>query len=391
VGGKSRKRYGMKFLHTSDWHLGKKTEGRDRLAEQRAVLEEITVIAEREKVDVILVAGDVFDTYVPSSEAEQLFFDAVYKMAGGGRKVVIISGNHDDALRLSAPNPFAVRAGIFIAGGQDNDFGGAKHGKGYVIVENSAGERAFIGLMPYPNEARFKEVVNEDESYNDKMRRWMNTGLSQNTEGLPSVLVGHFYTLGGKVSESERNIDLGGARAVDKDILPDCNYIALGHLHKRQVASKSKNAYYCGAILEYAFDEAGYEKSVNLFEIIGGETTGFKQVPLTAGKKLVRLEADGYDDALAVLALNAGAYAELTLKLGAPLTDLQVRYLKNNFPDMISLNLVFEEAEKITAESKKSLTDEQLFNGYFKSKYGKEPSPDLTETFLEIMNEADKT
>lgn len=372
------KRYEMRFLHTSDWHLGKKTEGRDRLGEQRAVLDEIIDIAEREKVDAVLVAGDVFDTFVPPSEAEELFYDAATRLAGGKRKVVIVSGNHDDALRLAAPNPFALRHGIYIYGTI-----------GHVILDNAAGERVYVALLPYPNEARFKEEVVENESYPDKMKRWIGEGFSANSENLPSVLVGHFYTLGGLVSDSERAIDLGGARAVDKSVLPDCNYIALGHLHKRQAASASKNAYYSGAILEYAFDEAGYEKSVNVFDIIGGKTENFRQIQLTAGKKLIRLEAAGYENALALLAENAGSFAELTLKLDAPLTDLQVKTLKNGYPDMISLNLVFEESASLKAESKKSLTDEELFNGYYKSKYGKEPPKELGEMFLEIMNEAD--
>lgn len=378
----------MKFLHTSDWHLGKKIEGRERISEQRAVLNEIVTVAENENVDVILVAGDVFDTFVPTSEAEELFFDATCNLAKNNRKVVIISGNHDDAFRLSAPNPFAERMGIYIAGGAETHFSNVKSGNGYIELEKN-GESVFIGLLPYPNEARFKEEVNSDEDFTDKMKRWLNTGLSKNTQNLPSILVGHFYTLGGEVSESERPIDLGGARSVDKSILPDCNYIALGHLHKRQVASKSKNAYYSGAILEYAFDEAGYEKSVNVFEIIDGKTQNFKQIPLKSGKKLMRLTANGYENALELLDKNQGKFIELTLNLEQPLTDLQMKTIKNEYPDVVLLNLVFNEMSGTVTESKKSLTDEQLFSGYYKAKYGKEPPEKLTEMFLEIINEAD--
>ncbi len=383
---KNHQRYKMKFLHTSDWHLGKKIEGRERIAEQREVLNEIVNIADTEKVDVVLVAGDVFDSFVPPSEAEELFFDITCKLAKNNRKVVIISGNHDDSYRLSAPNPFAERMGIYIFGGTETHFSSAKSGNFHLEVEKN-GERVFIGLLPYPNEARFKEEVNENEKFADKMKRWLNAGLSNNTENLPSILVGHFYTLGGETSEGERSIDLGGARSVDKSILPDCNYIALGHLHKRQVVSKSKNAYYSGAILEYAFDEAGYEKSVNVFEINDGKTENFKQIPLNSGKKLMRLESIGYENAIELLDKNKGKYIELTLNLGHPLTDLQIKTIKNEYPDVVSINLVFNETAEIVTESKRSLTDEQLFIGYYKEKYGNEPPEELIKMFLEIINE----
>ena len=377
----------MKFLHTSDLHLGKKLEGVDRLEEQKEVLDEIVDICKREKVDVVLVAGDVFDTFVPPAEAEKVFFDWATHLAEDDRKVVMISGNHDDALRLSASNPFAEKMGIFIAGGLDNNFTEVDSGKGYLIIEK-ANEKVFIGLLPYPNEARFKEE-DSGEDYLEKMKRWLSVGINQNTENLPSILVGHFYTLGGAVSESERSIDLGGARSVSKEILPDCNYIALGHLHKRQVASKSKNAYYSGAILEYAFDEVGSQKSVNVFEINGGVTENFKQIPLKMGKRLVNLEANGFADALEVLQNYKDNYVKLTLFLDGPLSETETKTLKNEFPNVIKYCYEFSELKSFIKESRKALTDEQLFEGYYKQKYSKTPPKELITTFLEIINEAD--
>ena len=96
----------MKVLHTSDWHIGKRLLGRERIGEQREVLREIAALCERERVELVLVAGDVFDTYLPSSEAEDLFYTSVRELAGKDRAVVIISGNHDDHIRLAAATPF---------------------------------------------------------------------------------------------------------------------------------------------------------------------------------------------------------------------------------------------------------------------------------------------
>lgn len=386
----------MKFLHTSDWHLGKRTDGRERIEEQREVLKELAALAAREKVDVVLVAGDIYDTYMPSAEAEELFFSAAAELAKD-RLLFVVSGNHDDASRLTAPAPMALKHNVFLFGDVNAECGAGapnarvravRTGKGYLVAENDKKERVFLAACPYPTEARFKEFVKEDESFEDKMSRWLNAALKENVENLPAVLTGHFFVAGGQVSDSERPIDLGGARAVPKELLPDCNYIALGHLHKRQLASRSKNAYYSGAILQYAFDEAGWEKSVNVFEINGGKTENFRQIPIESGKKLMRLEAFGYENALDVLNKNAQYYTELTLHLDAPLSDAQVKTLKSRFPDLVTLAFEFTAGERV-AESKKNMSDEELFKGYYKVQYGKEPPEELTRLFLELINETD--
>lgn len=386
----------MKFLHTSDWHLGKRTDGRERIEEQREVLKELAALAAREKVDVVLVAGDIYDTYMPSAEAEELFFSAAAELVKD-RLLFVVSGNHDDASRLTAPAPMALKHNVFLFGDVNAECGAGapnarvravRTGKGYLVAENDKKERVFLAACPYPTEARFKEFVKEDESFEDKMSRWLNAALKENAENLPAVLTGHFFVAGGQVSDSERPIDLGGARAVPKELLPDCNYIALGHLHKRQLASRSKNAYYSGAILQYAFDEAGWEKSVNVFEINGGKTENFRQIPIESGKKLMRLEAFGYENALDVLNKNAQYYTELTLHLDAPLSDAQVKTLKSRFPDLVTLAFEFTAGERV-AESKKNMSDEELFKGYYKVQYGKEPPEELTRLFLELINETD--
>ena len=100
----------MNILHTSDWHIGKRLMDRERLPEQIEALDELAVICERERVDLVLVAGDVFDTYMPSAEAEEVFFRAVKKLAGSSRAVVIVSGNHDDGVRLAASAPLAAES-----------------------------------------------------------------------------------------------------------------------------------------------------------------------------------------------------------------------------------------------------------------------------------------
>ena len=231
----------MNILHTSDWHIGKRLMERDRLPEQIAVLDEIAAICDAKQVDLVLVAGDVFDTFMPSAEAEEVFFRAVKRIAGERRAIVLASGNHDDGVRLAASAPLAAEEGIYLFGGGTDvmSVGGSRgvravaSGEGYVVIENERGERVYLNVLPYPNEARLKEEKT-DESYPDKLRRWISRGEAGFSGGMPHILLSHLFVSGGRVSESERDIDLGGARAVPVSLFDGFDYVALGHLHKPQ-------------------------------------------------------------------------------------------------------------------------------------------------------------
>ena len=170
----------MKILHTSDLHIGKKIMGRERFSEYRAVFCELAEVCRREKTELLLIAGDVFDTYTPSAEAEEIFYQGV-KLLAENCAVLIVSGNHDDHVRLTAASVLAQEHNIYILGNSLNavvckSIGGThpvKSGAGWVIFENDRGEQVYINALPYPNEARFKEGRSE-ETFEEKMTRWIN-------------------------------------------------------------------------------------------------------------------------------------------------------------------------------------------------------------------------
>lgn len=387
----------MKILHTSDWHIGKRLAGRDRLDEQRAALEEIASICDRESVDLVLVAGDVFDTFLPSAEAEDLFYESVKKIAGEERCVLLISGNHDDNIRLTAATALSEELGIYVYGNAGHIpklcqnrrvfpvEAGANH-----IVFRSGEEEVFVNVLPYPNEARLKEDKNPDEKFLDKMQRWMNAGQSENKRGLPSVFLSHLFIAGGAVSEGEREIDLGGARAVPLSALPQCDYTALGHLHKRQ--SFRGNVVYSGSILQYAFDEAGAKKSVVLFDLGREGVQNERRIELTAGKQLVRLQADGVTAAAELVKNYPNCYIELTVFLKEPLLSSQVRELREaNAGIVLILPQVSQEGQVAEAVSLKQLSDSELFKTFYRKKFAQEPSDELTELFLSLTEGCDET
>ena len=387
----------MKILHTSDWHIGKRLCGQDRLNEQRDVLFEIADLCDREKTDLVLIAGDVFDNFLPSAEAEDLFYEAVKRIAGKDRLVLIISGNHDDNVRLAAASAISEEQGIYIYGNTAHVphtvSGRRVHlteaGVSHAVVSDGT-EEIFINLLPYPNEARLREDKNPDESFQDKMRRWISAGQDKNNRRLPTVFLSHLFVAGGKVSEGEREIDLGGARAVPLDLLPDCAYTALGHLHRRQ--HFKNNVYYSGSILQYAFDEAGAAKSVVAFDMRGGKAENIREIPLTKGRQLVRLEADGAEQAKEVLAMHPGALIELTLHLREPLLASQVRELKECNDGLVSIvSDVRTEEQASRSASRKTMSSSELFKEYYKSIYAEEPANDLTELFLSLTEDTNET
>ncbi len=381
----------MKILHTSDWHIGKRLLSRERLDEQAAVLDEIISLCEREDIDLVLIAGDIFDTYTPSAEAEELFYQKIKKVAGEERAVLLISGNHDDGVRLSAAAPLAEEYGIYIVGNERKVLGQsaknrrvypAECGKGYVVMEGK-GEKAYISLLPYPNEARFREEKSE-LSYLDQMQKWLEEGERGNTERLPSVLMAHIFVAGGVASDGEREIDLGGARAVPVELLPKCDYIALGHLHKKQHMGKG-HCYYSGSPLQYAFDEVA-DKSVKVFDLTSSGVENLRDIPLTKGKKLLRLEADGVENALALLKEYPDGLVEMKLHLNAPLSGADAKLLTAH-ANLVSLLAEVQTEEALELQSRKGLSDEGLFDTFYRAQYGAEPSAELKTLFLQTLAE----
>ena len=380
----------MKILHTSDLHIGKKLIVRDRLDEYRAVFDEFKNICVNEGVELLIIAGDVFDTYTPSAEAEEIFYKGI-KLLSEVCAVLIISGNHDDYVRLTAAATLAEEHNVYIIGNslvpvtcaKRGDTYPIKSGCGWVIFQNRIGEKVHINALPYPNEARFKEGRSE-ETFEEKMSRWIGYG-EEGKENIPSVFVSHMFVAGGAVSESEREIDLGGARAVSLNLLPACDYIALGHLHKRQ--DLGKNVHYCGAPMQFSFDESGAEKSVNVFDLTANGVENFKRIPVTSPRKLIKLQVNGVSDGIALLTANRDCYVELTLNLCAPITPQESAALHEQ-ENLVSLKVEMPNAEmggkKISNKHKSS---SQLFTDYYKLRFGADVPEELLALFLSMTEE----
>lgn len=382
----------MRILHTSDWHIGKRLSDRERLPEQEEVLDEIAEICNQEKVELVLVAGDVFDTFTPPAEAEELFYSKIKKIAGEDRAVVIVSGNHDDGVRLAASAPFAADAGVYLFGNRpkrvriegNRKVRAVKAGDFYLIIENESGEQVYINALPYPNEASLKEEKTQ-ESYSEKIRRWISRGEEGYREGLPYILLTHLFVAGGKCSESERDIDLGGARAVPVSVFPPNAYVALGHLHRPQKITE--NVVYSGSLLQYSFDEANTQKSVRILETAGDKIKAVKDIPLKSGRTLVRPECNGAEEAIKLLQNYQNHFVELTLNLNAPLTSRETQALKDACDGLIFINPRVKTQEFAPVFTRARMSPAELFREYYRSKFGGDCPNELLEKFLGLLEE----
>ena len=384
----------MKFLHTSDWHLGKKLNGKiTRYDEQKLFLGEIAKICESEKVEVLLVTGDVFDTFIPPAEAEEIFFNFLNEVSSPTRAVVVISGNHDDWQRLSAPSLIAGKHNAYIFGGENIPaLGGGKvranrAGKNFIEIANET-QSVYIALVPYPGEVRLGEKRSE-LSYNERIGQFISEALAENHANLPTVLCSHLFMLGGQKSGDEREVELGGTRLVENSVIPkSVLYTALGHLHKRQVISQSRNIIYSGSPLQYSFDEVGVEKSVTLFEIDDNSVKNIKTVNLESGKKLVKLVADGIESAKNLLSLYPNCFVHLTLKLNEVLSEEESKQLLGGYPQLAEYCLqIASSYDAVEGEARKQLDDKQLFNEYYKNIYGQEVPDEIMQIYLKALNE----
>lgn len=406
----------MRILHTSDWHLGRMLEQINRMDEQRAFIDELCNIAEREDIDLILIAGDIYDTYNPSAAAEELFYEAVDRLnAKGRRAVIVIAGNHDNPERLCAASPLAYKNGIVLLGYPASDAGAygmpgspirmEDSGPGWLEISIAGcGHSAVIITLPYPSEARLEEVLSEDgdeavlqKAYSEKIGSIFGNLSEKYREDTVNLAVSHLFMLGGETSDSERTIQVGGALTVAPEVLPEeAHYVALGHLHRPQeVKGAPCPAYYSGSPLAYSFSEAGYSKAVFIIDAIPGKRAEIKEEYLNSGKPLKKWVAKkGIEEALAwcEAGRDANGWIDLEIHTDRSLGLEEQKRLRELNPGIINIRpLIKSEIQAVhEAQDRENKKIDELFREFYKHRTGAEIPGDLMETFLEAVNQQEE-
>ena len=395
----------MKFIHTSDWHIGKNLEGHSRLEEQEKFCDDFVKIVEENNIDMVIIAGDVYDTSNPPAGAETLFYKTICRLADdGNRCVLIIAGNHDNPERLSAVSPLAKEQGIIILGYPLSSTTESKY-KGFEITEAGrgylklkiGGEKATIITLPYPSEKRLNDAIRNVDDENELQKNYSNKvgdifrKLEENfEEDSINIAVSHLFVSGGDPSDSERQIQLGGSLVVDKHDLPQkAQYTALGHLHKPQKASERLNVYYSGSPLQYSVKERIYAKGANIVEIHANETPVVEQIYFNNYKPIEVFKCDGIEEALKVCEENKDRdiWSYFEIKTDEVISQENIKKMKEYLKDIIEIKPIITshyEEENIDLKEKSMA---QLFNDFYKFKEKCEPRGELMDLFLNIVSE----
>ncbi|WP_434797455.1 exonuclease SbcCD subunit D [Terrisporobacter vanillatitrophus] len=395
----------MKFIHTSDWHIGKNLEGHSRLEEQEKFCNDFIKIVEENNIDMVIIAGDVYDTSNPPAGAETLFYKTVSRLADdGNRCVLIIAGNHDNPERLSAVSPLAKEQGIIILGYPLSSATEETY-KGYEIVKasegclklNIKGEKVTVITLPYPSEKRLNDAIKDVESEEELQRTYSNKigdifrNLEENFEEESiNIAVSHLFVCGGDPSDSERQIQLGGSLVVDKHDLPQkAQYTALGHLHKPQKASERLNVYYSGSPLQYSVKERIYAKGANIVEIHAKEEPIIETIYFNNYKPIEVFKCDGIEEALKVCEENKDRdiWTYFEIKTDEVISQENIKKMKSYLRDIIEIKPIITseyEAEEIDLKEKSMA---QLFSDFYKFKEKCEPRGELMDLFLNIVSE----
>ncbi|HCH0719313.1 TPA: exonuclease SbcCD subunit D [Vibrio parahaemolyticus] len=276
----------MKFIHTSDWHLGRQFHNVSLLEDQLAVLEQLIQYIENNPVDAVIVAGDVYDRSVPPTIAIELLNRVVKRICGElNTPMILISGNHDGAERLGFGSEQMKRSGLHIISNFEDML------TPVVIETKAAGHVAFYG-MPYNDPEQVRYVYKEPVSTHDEAHKLLAEKITEQFQSEHrNILISHCFVDGAIESESERPLSIGGSDRVSHEHFLNFDYVALGHLHQPQ---KKGEEYirYSGSLMKYSFGEQNQKKGFTLVEIGKEGFIGAEHIELTAPHEMRIVEGE---------------------------------------------------------------------------------------------------
>lgn len=404
----------IKILHTADWHLGKRLQEFSRIEEQKLVLEEIIQIADQENVDMVLLAGDIFDTFNPNHEAVELLYKTLRKLSKNGeRPIIAISGNHDSTQFVEAPDPLARELGILFYSRYDTVIPTGKVDSGFEITQSESGFVELklpkfdfpirIILAPYANETLLKTYLGEGDREEEfrliLQNKWQQLADRYCDKTGVNLFTGHFFFMkeGGKPEaepESERPIlHVGGTQALyTKNIPAQIQYAALGHLHRyHSVGHEFAPVVYSSSPLAYSFSEADQEKKVVIIEATPNQEVNYKAVGLKQGRPLYRKTFDNLPETLSWLEEYPYCFVEITYVTEHSIDAATRKAIMKGHDGIVNL---IPQIQNPAGSENLSLKVEDLgkdmntlFQLFYKSEKGQEPNEELMEIFREVISQ----
>ncbi|MBW2524766.1 MAG: exonuclease SbcCD subunit D C-terminal domain-containing protein [Deltaproteobacteria bacterium] len=411
----------MRLLHTADWHLGHSLHGLPRSYEHQRFLAWLLDTLVEERIDALVVAGDVFDTANPSAQAQQTYYrflcDA--KQRAPDLDIVVIGGNHDSASRLDAPRELLAALGPRVVGGLPRAEDGAIDAEQLLVeLRGESGETEALCLaLPYLRPADLPRDVEVAEGDDDLVvgmaelhRRLIDQACERLGAGQALIVTGHCYMTGSVLSElSERKILGGNQHALPVSIFGAAPaYVALGHLHKAQTVGEGERVRYAGSPIPLSFAEAGYSHEARLIVLDGKEMVQSEPRAVPRAVEMIRLgpapleEIGTALDALEPLPDDAveaeRPFLEVRVALDEPEPDLRAKVedkLEGKLPRLTRLagehtGTDASLGQASSAESLAELDPEQVFRLCWEKKYEAEPPDEMVAAFHELLAEVEE-
>ncbi|MYE88921.1 exonuclease subunit SbcD [Candidatus Poribacteria bacterium] len=382
----------MRILHTSDWHIGHRLYEQPRIEEHRQFFDWLLTTLQENRVDVLLVSGDIFDTALPSSEATDLYYRFLFRLYSETRAhAVITAGNHDSATHLAAPEEFLKMGRIHVIGKIDSALD-------IVMLQNGKSAVA-IAAVPYLSENEIlphislETQIEKTERYRAMIKQLYQQCVDKMPKEIPKILMGHLVIHGGEESGSERIIQIGGATAVRVGDLPDrIDYMALGHLHRPQsICGASYPIQYAGSPLPMTFKEALYDKKVYLIDLAKPGGSRLTEFTIPVFKELCRVRGN-YDQVL--LQANAvdndwtGKYIEVQL-IGQQIGNRdKIRDAFSNRGGQVLLIRTPEvqpHEPNLSIEELSETSPEDVFAEFYQAEHGVEAPNEIRTTFIDLI------
>jgi exonuclease SbcD len=386
----------MLIVHTSDWHAGRLWKGIDRLDELEAVLANLGDFIERERADLLVMTGDVFDTRGPSAAAERAVFRFFRRVGRARTKTVVIAGNHDDPLRLDAWGTLAELVDVTtVSRPRRADQGG--------IVEHEArsSQRAIIAAVPFAKTSELVSAVQMAEGdtqahqrYSEGMRGIIGHLATRFRSDAVNLLLAHTHLDAAVLAGSERRVHLGEEWAATAQVLPStAHYVALGHIHRPQrIEAAPSPTCYAGSPLQLDFGEIGEQKTFVVVTAEPGRPARVERVPYEGGKTLHDIRMTLVELEREAERLREAGWLRVTVPIESPDADLNRKVRQLLGTAAVAVDYVLpERAEGSTTMVKHGLEPAELFGLYYEGAHGAAPEPALVAVFNDLLREAEET
>jgi len=405
----------MRVLHTSDWHLGKRLEQCERTDEHQHFLDWLVQTIQAQKIELLVIAGDIFDTSSPSNTALKQYYDFLWHLRGTCcRDIVIVGGNHDSVATLNAPKELLRYFNVHVIGGAT-----AEIQDEIIPITNEEGEvKLVVCAVPFLRDKDIRLSV-PGESYEEQETRLKEgiCGHYQNliphiqpykNQRIPVIATGHLFAAGSSASDSEKEIHVGNLGQICGDQFPiDFDYVALGHLHRPQKVSGMPHIRYSGSPIPLSFSEVEDKKIIIILEFADGALSQLEEIEIPVCRKLVRFKGDLDKIRRHIISFDNGTHAFPALAEIQVETDSYIHDLDNQLAAFLEkkdhLQIIFSRQTRLIPaqsldqqvpemQSLHELLPKDVFQKKCETVFPEEDFADLLHTFdelLELMHQQD--